>query len=263
MKVFLPMYTLWLREVIRFLRQPNRVFGALGQPILFWVLVGSGFKASFRPMMFHLEIGYMEYFFPGIVLMVLLFTAIFSTFSIIEDRNEGFLQGVLVSPSPRLSIILGKVMGGATMAVIQALLFLILAPFLGFKFHVWMFLELILLLFLIAMSLTSFGFMLAWRMDSIQGFHALMMLILLPMWFLSGAFFPMEGVPFLMKWVMQLNPLMYGLSAVRRILYGSFTDVGELPSLEFSMGVTVLFGFVTILISWFLVSTKKPFLRKE
>lgn len=254
---FLPLYTLWLREIIRFLRQPHRVFGALGQPILFWLLMGMGFGASFRPALFHSEISYIEYFFPGIVLMILLFTAIFSTFSIIEDRNEGFLQGVLVSPSPRFAIVLGKISGGATIAVLEAILFLMIAPVLGFKINFWIAFELVGVLFLIAFSLSSFGFCLAWRMDSIQGFHALMMLILLPMWFLSGAFFPLEGLPMMLQWMMRINPLTYGLSAIRRILYLNMNaSLPDMPSMDLSLTVVVLFGLVTVFISWLLLVFK-------
>src|SRR3990167_1089873 len=133
MTFLLPLYTLWLREIVRFIRQKNRVFGALGQPLIFWLLFGTSFSASFKMG----NMGYLEYFFPGVLTMIVLFTAIFSSFSIIEDRKEGFLQAVLVSPTPRLSIVLGKVSGGATIALLQALLFLCLAPLAHISLTVW------------------------------------------------------------------------------------------------------------------------------
>jgi len=257
-KHFLPLYSLWSREVVRFLRQRNRVFGALGQPILFWIFIGAGFSSSFRPAGFESDMTYIEYFYPGILLMILLFTAIFSTFSIIEDRNEGFLQGVMVSPASRLSIVLGKVVGGATIAVLQALLFLIIAPFLGLQLGVVTCLLLFLIFSLVATSLTSFGFSLAWRMDSTQGFHAIMMLMLLPMWFLSGAFFPLEGLPKYLLWLVKLNPMTYGLALLRRVLYMNHSiDWHNVPSIGFSICIMLSFTLITFLISWWMVSSKR------
>src|SRR5881409_287885 len=121
---------LW-REVIRFLRERNRVFGALLQPIMFWALFGSGLRASFHPPVAGGSVAYDEYFFPGVVVMILLFTAIFSTVSVIEDRREGFLQSVLVAPVPRSIFVLGKVLGGTLLAMGQGLVLLALAPIAG------------------------------------------------------------------------------------------------------------------------------------
>jgi len=251
----LPFYTLWQREVIRFFRQPSRVVSAILQPLLFWIFVGSGLGASFRPKTLSSEIAYLEFFYPGILLMIILFAAIFSNFSVIEDREKGFFQGVLVTPAPRFSLVMGKVVGGGTIALIQASLFLILAPFAGLSLSVFKLLELILVLFLIGIALSGFGFSIAWRMGSTQGFHAVIMLILFPLWFLSGAFFPMEGLPFFLEWLMKLNPLTYALSAIRTIFYGE--NVFLLPSFEFSIGVTALFGFVALIVSWHGVVEKR------
>ena len=251
MNFFLSLYALAHREIIRFLRQPHRVLGAIGQPLLFWLLMGSGFGASFKPMGFS-NTSYMTYFFPGVMLMILLFTAIFSTFSIIEDRNEGFLQGVLVSPVSRLSIVLGKILGGACVALIHASLFLLIWPFLGHDVSFVKLLELVGFMFLVAASLTSFGFSLAWRMDSMQGFHAIMMMVLLPMWFLSGAFFPSEGLPGLLKFLISANPLTYALSGIRWLLDPSL-DVHLLPSLSLSLGVVIIFFGINLMISWCLI----------
>ncbi|HBQ21328.1 MAG: hypothetical protein A2Z91_05970 [Deltaproteobacteria bacterium GWA2_38_16] len=251
MTFLLPLYTLWLREIVRFIRQKNRVFGALGQPLIFWLLFGTSFSASFKMG----NMGYLEYFFPGVLTMIVLFTAIFSSFSIIEDRKEGFLQAVLVSPTPRLSLVLGKILGGATIATLQALLFLLLAPLLHIPLTFWTFVWSLKCLFLIALSLTAFGFCLAWRMDSIQGFHAMMMLVLLPLWFLSGAFFPSSGLPWILKGVMAINPLTYGLAAVRHLLYLGNPGVSDMPSLGLSLIVIVLWGAIATGVS--LVVVKK------
>ena len=134
-------WTLWQRELVRFFRQRNRVVGALGTPVVFWLLLGSGFRGAFQASPSPNEgvsgaagtveagqMTYLQYFYPGSLLMVLLFTAIFATISVIEDRKTGFLQGVLVAPVPRASIVLGKVLGGASIAMIQAVLFLLIWP---------------------------------------------------------------------------------------------------------------------------------------
>ncbi len=121
--------TLWQRELVRFFRQPSRVVGAIGSPAIFWLLLGSGFGESFRPAASPLVNGYLEYFYPGTLALIVLFTAIFSTVSIIEDRHEGFLQGVLVAPVSRIDIVTGKLLGAATLATMQATIFLLAAPF--------------------------------------------------------------------------------------------------------------------------------------
>src|SRR5688500_12422589 len=131
--LLLPALSLCRRELVRFLRQRNRVIGALATPLVFWLLIGAGMGRSFSAPVPGGGGGYMEYFFPGTILMILLFTAIFSTISIIEDRREGFLQGVLVAPVPRLAIALGKILGGTILAFGQGLLFLLLAPTVGIR----------------------------------------------------------------------------------------------------------------------------------
>lgn len=213
-------WTLWQRELVRFFRQRSRVVGALGPPILFWVLIGSGLGDSFRlaaipGMAEGPAVNYLQYFFPGTILLIVLFTAIFSTISIIEDRHEGFLQSVLVAPISRGSLVLGKVAGGTTLAFLQGLVFLCFAPLVGISIHAWAFLFLLMILLLISFGLTGLGFFLAWRLDSTQGFHAIMNLFLIPMWLLSGALFPVSGAPFWLRMIMKLNPLTYGLSALR------------------------------------------------
>jgi len=246
----LPAMSLWWREMVRFVRQRNRVFGALGQPIVFWLLLGSGLGASFRPAAAAgtaRTMTYLAYMYPGAMLMIILFTAIFSTISIIEDRREGFLQAVLVAPVSAATIVLGKVMGGTALAVGQAMLLLLLAPFIGFTVAGPAAAAAIIgVLFVVAFGLTSLGFLIAWRMDSTQGFHAIMNVFLIPMWLCSGAFFPAAGVPAWLGVVMRLNPLTYGMAAVRRSFElgapgGAGTDVA-IPSFPVAIAVSVAFA---------------------
>ena len=208
------------REVRRFVRQTNRLVGALLQPLLFWLLIGAGMNASFRPGGANGP-GYMEYFFPGIILMILLFTSIFSTMSIIEDRREGFLQGVLVAPAPRSAMVTGKVLGGTLLGVCQALLFLLLllTPWLHCRLTLAGFAALVALMFVLGFCLTTIGFVMAWPMESSQGYHALMSVLLLPLWVFSGAVFPTAGAPMWLTAIMHANPLTHGLTLLRQCFY--------------------------------------------
>lgn len=242
---WLPALSLARRELVRFLRQKHRIIGALATPIVFWLLIGAGMGRSFSAGAGGTT--YLHYFYPGTVLMILLFTAIFSTISIIEDRKEGFLQSVLVAPISPMVIVLGKVLGGTALAFGQGLLFLALAPVVGFHFSVGSFLLALLVLFVLSFALTALGFCIAWPMSSTQGFHAIMNLFLMPLWFLSGALFPAEGAMGGLKYVVKANPLSYGLAALRRAMDGSTqtnlaVDLGV--SVAFAVGLFVLASFV-------------------
>ena len=215
----LPALTLWWREMVRFFRQRDRVVGALATPVVFWLLLGFGLGRSFKTPGAPEGHGYLEYFYAGTLVMILLFTAIFSTISVIEDRREGFLQGVLVAPVGRFAIVLGKLLGGTSLAFVQGLVFLILAPLVGLHVDAASFAWLALIMFLLSFALTGLGFLIAWQMSSTQGFHAIMNLFLIPLWLLSGAVFPSEGAPVWLRWIMNINPLTYGVTALREGLY--------------------------------------------
>jgi ABC-2 type transport system permease protein len=247
-----PALSLCRRELVRFLRQRHRVIGALLTPIVFWLLIGAGMGRSFAAP--GNERGYMEYFFPGTVLMILLFTAIFSTISIIEDRREGFLQSVLVAPVSRMSIVLGKVLGGTVLAVGQALIFLLLAPLVGISIGVTSFIVSLAVMCLVAFALTSLGLCIAWRLSSTQGFHAIMNLFLMPMWFLSGALFPPAGAWAGLRYVMLANPLTYGQAALRHAMY--WNEAGSaagaslgLPGFGLSLLVTLAFACIMFILA--------------
>ena len=245
----LAIMTLWWREMVRFLRQRSRVVGALGQPLVFWVLLGAGFRASFQPAG-AAGVGYLEYLYPGIITLILLFTAIFSTIAVVEDRKTGFLQGVLVSPVSRTSIVLGQALGGTSLALLQGCLFLLLAPAAGIGLTMSSAFLAVGIMFLVAFALTSVGLIIAWRMDSTQGFHAIMNLILMPVWFLSGAFFPATDGPTWLTWVMYINPLTYGMAALRGCLYlGTPVDAGPLPALFPSLIITMIFAVIAFVIA--------------
>jgi ABC-2 type transport system permease protein len=249
------------RELVRFFRQRNRVFGALGQPIIFWLLFSEGLRGN--------QLDY-AHFFPGTLVMILLFTAIFATISIIEDRNEGFLQAVLVSPAPRWAMVMGKVLGGATIALIQGLLFLALgAATLGLRSSLGDVALAIVFMALISLALTALGFAIAWRMESTHAFHAIMSVFLLPMWLLSGAFFPAGGDGVL-AWIVRFNPLTYGVAGLRHYLRfaphppiaaaehatAATPPVDALPGLPLCWLVTLAFAAAMLALAWRIAATR-------
>jgi ABC-2 type transport system permease protein len=237
----LPSISLWWREIVRFYRQKSRVVGVIASPLLFWLVIGSGFGTSFRSSGAGGQ-HYLDYFFPGALIMIVLFTAIFTMMSVIEDRKEGFLLSVLVAPVSRSVIVLGKVLGGATLATLQGLIFLVFAPALGIHFTLLSFALTILVIFLVAFSLTALGFIIAWPMDSTGGFHAVINLFLIPLWLLSGSLFPLSGASLWIRILMQINPLTYGTDALRMLLYPGAVD-SNLP-LGANMAVLGVFTLV-------------------
>jgi ABC-2 type transport system permease protein len=243
---FRPTLALWQREMTRFVRQRNRIIGALATPLIFWVVIGSGLGESFRGA--EVEGGFMRYFFPGTVVLILLFTAIFSTVSVIEDRRDGFLQGVLVAPVSRASIVFGKCLGGMTLAAAQAALFCLAAPWAGLPIDGAVVMRLLAALLLGGFALTALGFVIAWPLESTQGFHVMMNLVLIPLWLLSGAFFPARAGTWT-EWAAALNPLAYVTAGVRRAFYGDDADLGLVPSFGLAMTVTLVFAAVTFLLA--------------
>ncbi|MSV30665.1 MAG: multidrug ABC transporter permease [Bryobacterales bacterium] len=241
MSFWLPVIALWKRELVRFWRQKSRILGVVASPLVFWLLIGSGF-------------GDMGLFFPGSLVLTVMFSAIFSTITIIEDRREGFLLSMLVSPASRTSMVLGKVLGSATLAWIQGMIFLAFAPLAGVKAGVAGLLGAAGSIFLIAFTLAALGFLIAWKMNSTQGFHAVMNLALLPMWMVSGAIFPVAKAQAWVKWVMLANPLTYSLALLRGQLTPEAAAGG--PPAPVSIGLTVLFGVVLLVASAKLANRK-------
>jgi ABC-2 type transport system permease protein len=219
------------REWLRFIRQPHRVIGALATPLLFWVVIGMGMNRSFTGA--GAGVGYLQYFYPGTILMVLLFTAMFSTISVIEDRREGFLQSVMVAPVGRGALVMGKLLGGTLLATGQAILLLPLAYLAGLKPGWVGCIAAVGIMAVLAWGLCALGLAMAWRMTSTQGFHAVMNLLLMPLWFLSGALFPRSNAAAPVGWLMVVNPLSWGLDGLRSAL-GGLADLKP-----FAIGATV------------------------
>jgi ABC-2 type transport system permease protein len=244
------------REWVRFFRQRNRVTAAIVQPLLFWLLFGTGLKGSFQAAG---DLDFMQFFLPGTVALIVLFTAIFATISVIEDRREGFMQSVLVAPVGRLPVLLGKVLGGSAIAWVQAVFFLILVYLVGTAQIGWTVVPLLLLLAVVAIGMCSLGMIVAWPMDSTQGFHAIMMLGLMPMWLLSGSFFPIPAIgpetgigQWILGGIMRINPLSYAMVEMRRLIFpaADYASAGFAPGSTVCWTVTVVAAILTTLLAW-------------
>ncbi len=244
---------LWRRDLVRFFRQPSRLAGALGQPVIFWFVIGAGMSGTFR--MEGAGTGYLAYFYPGVVLMVVLFASIFTTLSVIEDRHRGFLQTVLAGPGSRAALVLGKTLGSASVALSQASLFLLLAPAAGYPWRAVSWPLLLAALALAAIGLAALGFAVAWLVDNVQGYHAIQMTLLVPLWVVSGAMFPMPADRPVFSAVMRWNPISYAVSAARRAL-GGHDAPGALPG-SAGRDLAVLASFAALSLAIAILSTRR------
>ena len=224
------------RELVRFLRQRNRVLGAIGTPVVFWLVLGLGLNDAFVAPTGGVAsggegVGYLAYFFPGSALLIVMFTAIFATIGVIEDRREGFLQGVMASPTPRSAIVAGKVLGGAILAAGQAGVFMLAWPLVvggGEAVGGPSAAKALMAaagVGVVALELNAIGLALAWPMTSTSGFHAIMNLLLMPAWLLSGAVFPLAAAPGVLQAVMWVNPLTYAHAAIAGPVLGEAVAV--------------------------------------
>ncbi len=260
-------YIIWYRDLLRYWRDRWRLVASLAQPLLFLIVFGTGLSSSMaggiggaaaaaRPGMPHL--GYLSFMYPGIIGMVVLFSAIFSGISIVWDREFGFLKEVMVAPINRSAIAIGKVLGGTTQAMIQGLLMLVLAPLVGVKLTVLSVLELIPLVLCLAFAMSALGVAVAASMRSMQGFQAIMNFLLMPMFFLAGALFPLQGLPAWMTVLTRLDPAAYGIDPIRKVvLLGSGVPDALVNSLSLTLFnhaltvplealITLLFGAVLL-----------------
>ncbi len=252
---FLPAFTLWWREVVRFYRQPARVVGVIVSPLLFWVVIGAGFGSSVQSSTTGRQQDFLLYFFPGALMMIVLFTSIFTMMSVIQDRNEGFLLSVMTAPVRRSSIVLGKVLGGTTLSAIQGLIFIVFAPLIGIRIGLEQFLLVALITFLLAFSLTALGFAIAWKMESPQGFHAIINLFLLPLWMLSGALFPLNHSWKSIVWLTRINPLTYGSDALQLTFFPEKLGTTFLPLWP---SIAVLTAFtVLVFVAGFIIANRR------
>lgn len=247
------MYTIWLRDVRRFFRDKARIAGATIQPALFLIFLGTGLSRGLTiSFPGNDRTGYLTFIYPGIIGMSILFTAVFSAISIVWDREVGFLKEVMVAPVSRWAVALGKAMGGSTVAMFQGALMLIFAPFVGVKLGIGTILILIPLMLFVGLSLTSMGIVAAAYMNSMQGFTVIMNFLMLPMFFLSGAMFPIEKLPAWMGILVRINPLTYGVDLLR----SATITINHFPLLM-DIGVVGGFGCIMTLLAVIIFSRQE------
>lgn len=227
-------FMVWQRDVIRYFRERSQLYGSLARPVLWLFLLGMGLRGSYGRVE---NVNYTQFIFPGIVAMTTIFTSIQSAISIIWDREFGFLKAVLVAPVPRTSVVIGKGLAGTTLSLIQGSIVLLLAPLVGVPLRPLTIPLLIVVMAVMSFALTGIGIVIAARMTSFQGFGTIMNFVVMPMWFLSGALFPVRNLPWWLNVLVRVNPLTYGVDLVRRLVLGfSFYH----PLLDF--GLLVAFG---------------------
>jgi len=238
-------YVLWLRQMKRYARSKSRVLGAIGQPLLFLLALGYGLGAVFERAG---EGNYLQFLVPGIIAQTILFSAVFWGIQIIWDKQFGFLKETLVAPVPRIKIMIGGALGGATIAAFQGLLVLVISVALGFRPHNWALVPAaIALAAVLALALACFGSGVASMVNDFQGFQAINQFLIFPLYFLSGAIYPLAGIPTVLRLISQINPLSYAIDALRTLLTGTghFVFGVDLLALGLTVLVTVVFGLVT------------------
>lgn len=231
-------YILWLRQIKRYLRSRSRIVGSLGQPILFLLALGYGFGSVFQ------EAGqgdYIKFLAPGIIGMSIIFTSIFSGMEIIWDRQFGFLKETLVAPVSRFQIMFGRTLGGATVATMQGVLVFVISMVAGFRFDSWInIIPVILIMFLVGLLFSALGTLIASRLSDMQGFQLIINFLVMPLFFLSGALFPLQGLPTALSIIAKIDPLSYGIDAFRALLIGS-THYGLGTDVLALIGISLLF----------------------
>ena len=242
-EVFRGTWVIAYRELLRFLQERSRILSSFGMPLLFLIIFGAGFSqiiGSLTP-----GVDFIKFIYPGIVAMTVLMTSVFSGLSVVWDREFGFLKEVLVAPLSRTGIVMGKAIGGASIATAQGIVMLILAPIVGITLTPIIVVRVVPLLIITSLSLSGLGILVASRMRSQQGFHIIIQLIVFPLIFLSGIFFPVNSVPVWLEIVSKINPLTYGVDAIRQIFIGG--DLAIVGNSNSIIGVTVFGHTMTLL----------------
>lgn len=240
MQTLRTIYILWLRQLKRYVRSKSRIVGSLGQPLLLLLALGFGFGPIFQKANGG---NYMEFLAPGIIAMSVLFTAVFAGIEIIWDKQFGFLKETLVAPVRRWEIMAGRTLGGATVAVIQGVIVFCITLAAGFRpVHVAMLPAALLIALLVALLFTAFGTAIASMLDDMQGFQLIMNFVIMPTFFLSGALFPLQGLPVIMETVARCDPLSYGVDGLRDTLAGSTHFTLSLDLAMLSLVTFVLLG---------------------
>jgi len=258
MKFLQPIYTIWQREIIRYWRDKTRIISTLIQPLMFLAIFGAGLSQTLSAGNFGID--FVQFMYPGIIAMSVMGVAFFSTISTVWDREFGFLKEILVAPVSRVSVALGKTLGATTIASLQALILLVLAPFIGVKISLIVIPELLLFMILLSFAISGMGLLVASLMRTTESFGLLMQILIFPMFFISGAFFPLTAVPTWMGLLAKINPLTYGVDAFRQILLSNQVPQNILDSFSLhSIPVNALFllGFSALMVGAAVVAFNK------
>ena len=231
--VFRTIWVIAYRELLRFVQDRPRMFSSFSMPLIFLVIFGAGFGRLIGQMM--PGVNYIQFMYPGIIAMTVLMTSVMSGVSIVWDREFGFLKEVLVSPLSRSGVLAGKAVGAATIAIIQGAIMLVLAPIVNVPINLGTVLALLPLLLILSLALSGLGLLIGARMRSQQGFQIVMQLVIFPMMFLSGIFFPVSGVATWLEVLSKLNPVTYGIDAIRQVFLG--TEVAGVTVFGHTMGI--------------------------
>jgi ABC-2 type transport system permease protein len=236
---------IWQRDMKRMLRDKHQFYGSFARPVLWLVVLGMGLRPVFKG---NGGVDYIQFIFPGIVAMSLIFSAMWSGISIIWDREFGFLKEILVAPIPRTAIVSGKIMGGATQAMVQGSITLVFAPLIGVKISLVGFVSLIGIMMIISLALSSMGIALASRIYSYEGFGTISNFVIMPLFFLSGAVYPVQTLPSWLKVIVSLNPVTYGVDLMRGAVLGTFQfsvflDLIYITGFGFVMGMLAVVLF--------------------
>ncbi len=250
-----PIYVICLREFKKFFREKSRLLGTLARPVLWLFVVGNGMGSLIRP---HVGFSYIQFIFPGMIGMTILFSSIFSSISIVWDREFGFMKEMLVAPISRLSIVIGKAISGTLISVAQAVIIMILIPFLGIRLTFPQFLEVVSVSILVSFCITSLGILIAARLTSFDGFNIIMNFLVMPMLFLSGAMYPVTVMPTALRQLTLANPLTYGIDAFKHVLLRNGTPpLG--PEFALSLDISVVMIISLLMLTFAALS----FRRKE
>ena len=247
-------YTIWYRDILRFWHEKMRLISAITFPLLFLFVFGSGLSA--RMGFLGAGVDFTQFIFPGIIGMSVLMSSFMAGVSVVWDREFGFLKEVLVAPISRVSVAVGKTLGATTIALLQGSIILLFAPLIGISLSIWTVLALLPLMFLLAASMSSLGILLATRIRSMEAFQAVMQMLMFPMVFLSGVFFPVQGLPAWMNVLVKLNPATYGIAPIRQVILGAPSDspfgisvLGHTMSLWENVAVLAVFGVAMIFLA--------------
>jgi ABC-2 type transport system permease protein len=247
-------YIIWYRDLLRFWHDKVRMIGSITFPLLFLFVFGSGLSA--RMGLLGPGIDFTKFMFPGVIGMTVLMSSFMAGVSVVWDREFGFLKEVLVAPISRVSVAAGKMLGAATIALLQGMLILLFAPLIGVSLSARTVLLVLPLMFLLAASLGSLGILLATRIRSMEAFQAAMQMLMFPMIFLSGVFFPLQGLPAWMNVLVKVNPATYGIDPIRRVVLGASADsalginlFGHTMSIWEDVAVVAVFGAAMILLA--------------